>query len=46
MRNTEYCIVDTSTIAGLRKAERLHAAGWKVYFTGLFILRMSRTVSK
>jgi hypothetical protein len=31
-------MVDTSTLEGLREAERLHAAGWTIYASGLFLL--------
>jgi hypothetical protein len=33
-----YRMVDTSTLEGLREAERLHAAGWTIYASGLFLL--------
>ena len=40
MKNkTRYRTVDTSTLAGLRTAERLHAAGWKTYSVGLFLIK-------
>ena len=36
---TKYRTVDTSTLAGLRTAERLKAHGWICYSVGLFILK-------
>ena len=33
---TEYRWIDTSTLAGLRAAERLHLAGWTMGSVGLF----------
>jgi hypothetical protein len=38
----QYRMVDTSTLAGLEEAERLHARGWKVYASGLFLLYFQR----
>lgn len=35
---THYRTVDTSTLAGLKEAERLHQAGWKTVRTGLFMV--------
>jgi len=32
----DYKIVDTSTVEGIEQAERLQAAGWTVYRSGLF----------
>ena len=40
----EYRTVDTSTLTGLRQAERLHAAGWKIIRTGLFLVYFERRV--
>lgn len=34
--------VDTSTLAGLQEAERLHARGWTCYSVGLFLLKFYR----
>jgi hypothetical protein len=39
---TEYRTVDTSTLAGLKQAERLHANGWTQYGRGLFLVRFYR----
>ena len=36
---TKYATVDTGTLAGLKRAERLHARGWVCYSVGLFILK-------
>jgi hypothetical protein len=36
---TRYRSVDTSTLRGLRAAERLKANGWICYSVGLFILK-------
>lgn len=41
----EYKTVDTSTLEGLKAAERLHAAGWKTDRVGLFIIWFSRKVA-
>jgi len=37
-----YRTVDTSTLEGLRMAERLQAAGWEVYSAGLFIIKFCK----
>jgi hypothetical protein len=39
---TKYQTVDTSTLAGLKKAERLHAQGWTCYSVGLFTMKFSK----
>ncbi len=41
---TEYRTVDTSTLEGLKTAERLHASGWKTYRTGLFLVYFQKRV--
>lgn len=33
-----YRTVDTSTLAGVREAERLQANGWTTYRVGLFLI--------
>lgn len=38
----EYRTVDTSTLEGLKKAERLHQSGWKMIRTGLFLIQFER----
>lgn len=43
---TEYRHVDTSTLEGLKEAERLHAAGWTVYRVGLFLLYFYRRIER
>lgn len=35
----KYRTVDTSTLEGLKVAERLHVNGWTCYSVGLFILK-------
>lgn len=40
-----YRSVDTSSLAGLEKAERLHARGWKVISAGLYRLVFERKIS-
>lgn len=35
---TKYKTVDTSTLAGLKEAERLHANGWRIARSGLFLV--------
>jgi hypothetical protein len=39
---TQYKSVDTSTLAGLKQAERLKAQGWTIYRVGLFIISFYR----
>lgn len=39
---TRYQSVDTSTLAGLKKAERLHAQGWTCYSVGMFTMKFSK----
>jgi hypothetical protein len=36
---TRYRTADTSTLAGLKTAERLKATGWTLYSVGLFLLK-------
>lgn len=43
---TLYKIVDTSTLKGLKQSERLHANGWKIYRTGLFLIYFYKKVEK
>jgi hypothetical protein len=38
----EYKTVDTSTLKGLKEAEKLHASGWKVIRTGLYLIQFER----
>jgi len=40
---TKYRTVDTSTLAGLKLAERLKATGWTIYRTGLFLVYFSKS---
>lgn len=42
MRRMQYRKVDTSTLAGLRTAERLKASGWILYNSGLFMVYFYR----
>lgn len=35
---TRYRMVDTSTLKGLRLAERLHQNGWRMLRVGLFMI--------
>jgi hypothetical protein len=39
---TQYKTVDTSTLKGLKQAERLKARGWVIYRTGLFLVYMRK----
>lgn len=39
---TKYRIVDTSTLKGLKLAERLHVNGWKMDRVGLFLVWFSK----
>ncbi len=38
----EYKTADTSTLEGLKQAERLKAAGWKIISSGLFLIMFER----
>ncbi len=38
----KYKIVDTSTLAGLKRAEWYHARGWKIHSFGLFLITFSK----
>ncbi len=38
----QYRTVDTSTIAGIKQAERLQAAGWTMYSVGLYLVKFYR----
>jgi hypothetical protein len=38
----KYKTVDTSTLKGLKQAERLHQNGWKTIFVGLFLIYFSK----
>ena len=40
----EYRTVDTSTLAGLKTAERLHLAGWRIIRSGLYLIYFERKV--
>lgn len=40
----EHKTVDTWTLKGLKEAERLQAAGWRIIRVGLFILTFERKV--
>lgn len=42
MARFEYRTVSTHTLAGLREAERLHAQGWRIIRTGLFLITFER----
>lgn len=35
---TQYRTVDTSTLEGLKQAERLQASGWTIQRVGLFLI--------
>lgn len=38
----KYKTVDTSTLAGLKRAEWYHARGWKTVSVGLFLITFSK----
>ena len=38
----KYRTVDTSTLAGLRRAERLKRLGWTIVRTGLFLITFEK----
>jgi hypothetical protein len=40
----QYRRVDTTTLKGLKEAERLHANGWKQIQVGMFSILFERTV--
>jgi hypothetical protein len=42
MKLFEYKTIDTSTLKGLKQAERLHASGWKTIRVGLFLVYFER----
>lgn len=46
MKCTEFKMADTSTLAGLKEAERLQAEGWQIYRTGLFLVYFLRRPAK
>lgn len=41
----EYRTIDTSTLKGLKLAEKLHMVGWKTDRIGLFMIWFSRKVA-
>ncbi len=41
----EYKTVDTSTLKGLKEAERLHTSGWKTIRAGLFLVYFQKAVA-
>lgn len=41
----EYKTCDTSTLKGLKAAERLHQDGWKIIRNGLFLIQFERKVA-
>jgi hypothetical protein len=43
MAKIEYKSVDTSTLKGLKEAEKLHTNGWVTASVGLFIVKFYRT---
>ena len=40
---TQYKTVDTSTLKGLKQAERLHLNGWKQIRVGMFSIQFAKT---
>ena len=38
----KYKSIDTSTLSGLKAAERLQSNGWRIYRTGLFRVWLCR----
>lgn len=44
--STQYRTVDTSTIAGLREAERLKANGWIIQRAGLFLVYLVKRAAR
>lgn len=43
---TQYKTIDTSTLKGLKNAERLKSQGWTIYKTGLFLVYFLKRISK
>jgi hypothetical protein len=43
---TEYRTIDTTTLKGLKEAERLHASGWTQVRVGLFSTQFMRKTIK
>lgn len=41
----QYRMIDTSTLKGLKDAERLKASGWNIDRIGLFLIWFSRKVT-
>lgn len=41
----KYRTIDTSTLKGLKQAERLHENGWKIIRTGLFLIWFEKEVA-
>jgi hypothetical protein len=44
MSKFEYRRVSTHTLAGLKAAEKLQAAGWRIISSGLFTILFERAV--
>jgi hypothetical protein len=42
----KYTTVDTSTLKGLERAERLKAKGWRIDRVGLFLVMFSKEVKR
>lgn len=40
----KYKTIDTSTIEGLKQAERLHRLGWKTISVGLFLIVFEKQI--
>jgi hypothetical protein len=40
----KYRTVDTSTLAGLKAAERLHVSGWRMIRSGIYIVQFEKKV--
>jgi hypothetical protein len=41
----QYKTVDTSTLKGLKTAERLYKNGWKIIRNGLFIIQFEKKIN-
>jgi len=46
MARYEYKTVDTSTLKGLRQAERLHQRGWTMGSSGLFTIQFYKRIKE
>jgi hypothetical protein len=41
----KYVVIPTNTIEGLKRANRYYARGWRIFYTGLFTVTLSKSSS-